>query len=312
MQKASKVIENYGTVLNLDGAENYLFCGALAKTMQRIGRQDFDYWFFSGVTGDTFTQVFSRNFNKYYDCLSSAVFAKAHLDSIFNAIGYNYELVNNAEFHQATESHIAKVKQWINKDVPVIVKDTADSWYSLAVGYDNDTILQFNMLGEELQTYKFDLSDDSNYALVFVGDKAHEIDMANVYKNAVLSVPALLNKASTDEVSFGKQAFVDWADSLLAGRSEFVGDYFDWAGTNAHMDIVLDRALALNPDLNPMVDKLMVFAKMQSKLFPFSGEAKQALAENDKAKLESISAKIRELADYCDEVVGRQPPQSML
>jgi len=36
MQQASKIIESYGTPLNLGGAENYLFCGALAKTMQNV------------------------------------------------------------------------------------------------------------------------------------------------------------------------------------------------------------------------------------------------------------------------------------
>ena len=299
----TNIIENYGTPLNLGEAENYLFCGALAKTMQRIGRQDFDYWFFSGVTGDTFTQVFSRNFNKYYDCLSSAIFGKTHLDNIFDAIGYDYELVGNKEFYQATEKHITKIKKWIDKDVPVIVKDTADSWYSLAVGYDGDAILKFDMLGDELQIYDFDLSNNSNYALVFVGDITHEMNIAEIYKGAVLSVSALLNKTSTNEASFGKQAYIDWADSLLVGRSEFASDYFDWAGTNAHMNIVLNRALVLNPSLKPIVDKLMEFSKLNAKLFPFSSEAQQALAENNKAKLEDISTKIRGLAAFCDETI---------
>jgi len=61
--------------------------------------------------------------------------------------------------------------------------------------------------------------------------------------------------------------------------------------------------LALNPDLKPIVDNFMVFAKLNSKLFPFSSEAQQALAENNKAKLENISTKIRELAACCDEVI---------
>jgi hypothetical protein len=298
-----KTIENYGTPLNLGEAENYLFCGALSKTMQRVGRPDFDYWFCSGITGDTFTQVFSRHFDKYYDCLSSAIFGKAHLDNIFSAMGYGYTLVDNAAFYQAPAMYIAKIKTWIDNDVPVIVKDTADSWYSMAVGYEGDTILKFDMLGEGLQPYTFNLGEDTNCALVFVEEMTREIEMAAAYRNAVLAVPGLLNKPSTHETSFGKQAFTDWANSLEAGRGEFLGDYFDWAATNAHMDTVLARALALNGDLQPLVEKLSTFGEMNSRLFNHSHEAQQAVATGDNEKLAEIAAKIRALANYCDVII---------
>jgi len=301
-----KIIENYGTPLKFHEAENYLFCGAFAKTMQRIGHADFDYWFFSGVTGDTFTQVFSRNFNKYYDCLSSAVFGKEHLDSIFDAIGYNYTLVDNTEFYKYPDKYFLKIKEWVDKDVPVIVKETADSWYSLAVGYDGDTILKFGMMDDEVHPFTFNLSEETNYALLFVGDKIRDINIAEVYKSVVLSVPSLLNKTSTDEVSFGKQAYIDWADSLFAGRNEFIDDYFMWLGTNAHMATVLERALVLNSELKPLIDKLAKFGEINSQTFNISGETQQAFSENNKAKLEESCAKIKELAAYCDEIIGRK------
>jgi len=297
----SKTIKIPITPLNLNKAENYLLCGALSKTMQIISDQNLDYWFFSGLTGDTFTQVFSRNFNKYYDCLSSAIFGKQHLDNIFSAIGYGYKLVSNAEFYQAPEIQLSQIKAYIDKDLPVIVKDTADSWYSLAVGYENDTILKFDMLSDKLQTYNFNLSQNSNYALIFIENKLHDINLAQTYKNAVLAVPSLLNKSPTSESSFGKQAFTDWADSLLAGRSEFINDYFDWAGTNAHMDIFLNRALALNPSLKPLTDKLISFAQMNAALFPLA-----SLAQNP-ANHKEIATKINQLALYCDEIFPSNP-----
>lgn len=299
-----KIIPSYGTPLNLNNAEDYLFCGALSKTMQTIGCHDFDYWFISGVTGDTFAQVFSRNFDKYYDCLSSATFSKMHLDYIFDTIGYNYSLVSNREFYQSKELFITRIKAWIDKGVPVIVKDTADSWFSLAVGYENDVISKFDMLGIDLQKYNFDISEYSNYALIFVEDKSREFILSEIYRKIIFEVPGLLNRVSTENASFGKQAFLDWAESLLSGRSEFLSDYFDWAGTNAHMTIVLDRAATLNPDMKSLIDKLRVFAEMNSKLFCHKFEAIRAVTDKNEVKLNEISNRIKEMAFFCDEIVA--------
>ena len=140
--------------------------------------------------------------------------------------------------------------------------------------------------------------------MIFVDKKNRETDIAEIYRNTVLAVPALLNKKSTNEASFGKQAFVDWADSLLAGRDEFLSDYFDWVGTNASMKIVLDRTLALNADLVPLCENLNVFAEMNSKLFWYKKDAQQAIKENNKEKIEKISEKINELAAYCNDIIS--------
>jgi|GEM_PF-6086278 len=69
------------------------------------------------------------------------------------------------------------------------------------------------------------------------------------------------------------------------------------------MNIVLDLALALNPNLKSIVDKLMELSKLNAELFLFRSEAQQVLAEKNKTKLENICTKIREIAACCDEVV---------
>jgi len=302
----NNIIKNYGNKLNLEESENYLLCGALANIMLTKGRPDFDYWFFSGVTGDTFTQVFSRNFKNYYDCLSSAVFGKPHLDKIFNACGYEYTLIDNMEFFRNTEKYLHKIKEWIDKDVPVIVKDTEDSWYSIAVGYENNgnSILIFDMLGSTPQECNFNLSEESNYSLVFVGDMVKEISLAEVYRNAVFDISKLLSKESTSKVSFGKQAFIDWSKSLLAGRNDFLLDYIDWVGINAHMTTFLNRSADFNPNLKNIIEQLNVFAVEHANLYRrLSDNAEKIINKRKRRIVKEMCKELDEISVKCQEIV---------
>ena len=58
--------------------------------------------------------------------------------------------------------------------------------------------------------------------MIFVKGKKEKPTVSDAYKNAVMSIPALLNTPETEQYSFGKKAFMDWADSF---RSDLLKRY---------------------------------------------------------------------------------------
>ena len=92
MNQSSKIIKTkwYQPYAGSDGhfhplldkyqGQNYAFNAYMAMLMEYLGEsKDYDYWFFSGVSGDCFTQVYGGDLTKWHQCLSHACFDKEGL-----------------------------------------------------------------------------------------------------------------------------------------------------------------------------------------------------------------------------------------
>ncbi|MDF2685194.1 MAG: putative transcriptional regulator [Clostridia bacterium] len=317
-----KILNNLHPCMDGMNGENYAFCGAMAFLMESIGEKDYDYWFFTCVTGDTFTQIFNKKQNQYnYDCLSSAVFGKEHLEKVFSACGYDFTLVNNNELLCDKNKYIQKILEWIDKGIPVLIKQNENCSFSLIVGYENDgkTLLRFNLYDSDPTAYEFNLSENSNYALVFTGDKASSPSLAEVYRRSVYDIPNLIKRPSTEKSSFGREAFSDWAESIVDGRYVNMAanelnsgnahtNYIINFGTNGCMKKFIRRVSELNPDMKELVEALynisaavdpIFFALMEME----GGFDMQSAKLADIEKMRPISNKIKENLPYCDEIL---------
>ncbi len=77
-------------ISNMQG-QNDWFNGCMAYLMERLGEDAaYDYGFFSGVTGDSFTQVFSKDPGRMALCYSDSRPADA-IQRAFEACGYGYD-----------------------------------------------------------------------------------------------------------------------------------------------------------------------------------------------------------------------------
>ena len=87
-----KLLSNTRVLCEGMHGQNYWFHGCIEYLMECLGEsREYDYWFFSGVIGDSFTQLYSKNPSNtawYYthNLLSNVIVKKA-----FDACSYNFE-----------------------------------------------------------------------------------------------------------------------------------------------------------------------------------------------------------------------------
>jgi len=317
---SKKVIPSLGKFMDGMNGENYEFCGAMAQLMATLDEKDYDYWFFTCITGDTFTQVYSKDNQKNFTCLSSAVFGKEYLDKVFKACGYDYEYADNRQFFSNKEKYIAKIIEWINKGIPVVVKDNSYSWFSLAVGYEeNGDILKLNLWDGKIENYTFNITENTNYGLIFTGEKKTNPDLGETYRAAIYDIPNLITKKATADACFGKEAFVEWANGLTDGRYDNIPeDKLDIGnvhsnnlinfGTNGCMKKFIKRVSDLNPDMKELINSLYGISAETDEIFHFlagkggfeyNGETMKKREEN-----ELLSGRIKENLAYCDKILA--------
>ena len=71
--------------------QNYVFNGCMKFLMECMGEDEqYDYWFFSTVSGDSFVQVFVADKESFSACFSDSKFDYALIKRVFDSIGYNF------------------------------------------------------------------------------------------------------------------------------------------------------------------------------------------------------------------------------
>ena len=302
--------------------EMYSFDGCMAYLMECLGEPDaFDYLFFAGVTGDVFTPLYSRDPHRFAVCLSDACPGDA-LDDAFAACGYAYERFTGAEADADALSD--RICASLGRGLPVLVRAPgADGWelFGVICGWEDGAPLI--LLGED-ETPRRYIGPFSE--LIFVGGRRERPAPAEVYRRAVLAVPARLRRASTAAYSFGRRAFDDWADALTSGALAAIpaddpiwythdGQMCGWRmhtgalqalGCNGMAESFLARAKRYNPDM-PWLGRLMSlvyrqcvegFAALVSRS---SGFAVRPEALRDPAQMQPAAEQLRKLAVVTDE-----------
>lgn len=307
--------------------QNYWLHGSMEYLMECLGEsKDYDYWFFSGVSGDSFTQVYRKDINRGLICYTHNCFNSDIAKKMFDACGYEFEYVDNVS-NENRNFYMKQIKEYIDQSIPVLCRGGKGKCeFCIIYGYEDDNLYYLICDDTEPRILPNDFNE-----LIFVGDKKERPTIAEAYRKAVMNIPSLIQMPANDSFSFGKQAFIDWADSFQNGTFDDVdidkinvwnihGVYLMISGTNGCSRGFLQKALELNPDMSFINTLEPIYAKQ--------GEVFETLAYRDvngkndyqngglqggfkikadvikkKEIMKSISDKIRESAQYCDDIL---------
>ena len=331
-----KVFDNTRVLCDGMKGQNYWFNGCMEYLMECLGEsKDYNYWFFSDVTGDSLTQLYSKNINEMALCFSRNAFNNTLAKSAFDACGYEVEYISNIA-EEDRNLYISKIKSYIDKGIPVIAHggfgvwdsygENGWEWYCIC-GYDNDELYYLTCDKSEPKNLPTAFTD-----LILVGDKKETPTLADVYKKTVMDIPSYILRPSTSEYSFGKQAFIDWAESFQNNTFTNIpaedintwnvhGTYLCMAGTNGCAFNCLENALKLNPEMT-FINELFPLYKKHSEVFHILAY-RDANNQNDyqnggihggfnikpetiksKKLMEPINRQIMKSAKICDEIIA--------
>jgi len=307
--------------------QNYAFNACMALLMEYLGEsKDYDYWFFSGVSGDCFTQIYGQDLNKWYQCLSQACFDEHLIKRVFDACGYDYTFISPDSFSANKEKYIKKIINHIDRGLPVIVKGFSIPFdgqlypveeISCIVGYANNG-QELLFLGDKSAT-PIPFSFDIPYTLVFSEEKQQAPMLEEVYRQAIANIPHLNLVSPKNGVSFGTHAFLDWADGLENGKFDDVpveeldnwshyGAYLCIIASNASNPHFLNRAKELCPEIKELPVISEIIEKMQSHLNEFysleGGFGIEEYKLKDRELMKPICAMIRKYASFYNELLA--------
>lgn len=263
--------------------QNYVFNGCMKFLMECVGEpnEQYDYWFFSAISGDCYVQVFNTNRDQWSTCFSHAKFDRALIERVFGAIGYGFTYLEAADWRRDPQGAKERIRAYIDRGVPVLGKgfysvsshgvELPTSEVSCIIGYENDTF--YRLTEETTELVPFTLEDALPYTFVFIGEKQSAPPVAQAYRNALKSVPGWLHTPPAGDVYFGNDAFEQWARMLETGfyrmtkaEYEATNAIASWRYYCIYICIIAtniyskrhttDRALSLNPDLAPLAPLL--------------------------------------------------------
>ena len=280
-------------LVTLHHGENYWFNGGAKYVMDLLGEKDYDYWFFAGLTGENFTQVFPRDGEFIGEGVTDFRLANGEKDfipGIFGKIGYEADYVLEAELRSDPEKYLRKVVSYIDRGIPVF--GNWGDWHVI-VGYEDygETFLCVTSNNDEPDRVKSrDIFNggvflkwvDGKAVLyaspvekkrgvsqvegwVFVGDKKEKKDLAQLYRDAIFALPGILT-TKNDKYIFGADAFRAWADDIDGGRYEGMKpeEFQDWPQYQVYVCVLatnsggcrgfLQKAMELNPDFAFLAD----------------------------------------------------------
>lgn len=224
-------------VITSEFGENYHFNGCAAYLMECAGEKKWDYWFFAGLTGDLFAQVYSND--QYVgECVSSCrsfIEGGNCLESFFEQCGYESTFVPSALLHVCREQYLEKLMAEIDRGIPVLaVVPEAPRW-RLFVGYEEhgktllylaEDRLEPERVSAEAATAQAPVQPQA-FGWLFLGEKKRQASLKHLYRAMIERIPALFD-FSHRLCCFGPKAFYSWAERIENGF--FVGmqpEHFD-------------------------------------------------------------------------------------
>lgn len=314
--------------------ENYWFNGCAKYVMECLGEQDYDYWFFAGITGDLFTQHYT--FAKYSgDALSSYEMnenPKQFVGDTFAKCGYEALFVSGQELERDPEKYRNMLTAYIDRGIPVVAWGQILGVY---VGYEESGRMLLYITGNSDQPQRVTLDEairktdawventKERGGWIFIGDKKKEIPLAEIYRNAIAELPRYF-KVKTDTCCFGPEAFRSWAADIENGKFDrMTAEAFDaWGYYTNYVCVLatngsccygfLDKARELNADffwLSEVEDLYRQTGRMWnndngSDLEAIGGGFNITLEIlQDKEKRARIAEVIRKCGDCMDEVL---------
>ena len=267
-----------------DQGQNYVFNGCMKFLMECIDEdKQYDYWFFSTVSGDCYVQVYGTNKNKWQTCFSQSKFDYALIKRVFDAIGYNFSYIDAEEWQKDKQKCKAKIIEYIDKGIPVIGKgfyhsppDGGEQWptdeVSCIIGYENNGECFYRLPEEATDLVPFTLDDPLPYIFVFIEGKKEAPPIAEVYRSALINAPQLMRTPPNQngDVFFGNDAFEQWANMLdnnfYQMKAEDFNGVIQWRYYCVYITIIstnifskintTDRAIQMNPEFSGIAQLL--------------------------------------------------------
>ena len=279
--------------------ENYWFNGCAKYVMECLGEKDYDYWFFAGITGDLFTQHYSYK-NHPDESLSSYLLEEKpveYTEEVFAKCGYSATFVPKKDLRKNTEMYLNTLIAYIDKGIPVIVWGTPI--VGVYVGYEEHGKTLLYITGNNNQPLRISLDDAmegraDNDGWIFVGDKKVSRPLAELYSEAIFSIP-IYNGIKTENYVFGAEAFRLWADDIEKGKFDNIKieDFDLWHHHTNYICVLatngscshgfLDKARELNADMDFLTEVSRLYRRWAQM---WGGDS----TKNDEDNLEALGA----------------------
>lgn len=347
------MIPNIHRFITSNHGENYWLNGCGRYVMGALGEKDYDYEFFAGMTGDVFAQVFSYDHFRQ-DCLTDYRLSSGDYSfvlDVFKRCGYAATFVPGTDLRANPKMYLQTLMGYIDRGVPVIsnlVINGHNAWIVL-VGYEEHgktLLFMTDNMAEPERVPSADIFTDTSAVVqrddyigrlvaavntdaawsrgwFFVGEKAEQKDLKQLYRDAIAALPGLLT-IKTEAYCSGGEAFRAWAAEIESGKFDSMepenfepwlmySNYVCMLATNGSCcHGFLKRARKLNPDMEYLKEVSRLYKKTRNMWNKQKGRSLEALGGGfnitletlqDKEKRAKIAAKIRECGDVIDEVV---------
>lgn len=342
VKQSNNVLTNLRQIVHPEYGENYWFNGCAAYLMECLGQKEFDYWFFAGITGENFTQVFSKDYFRGSGAVDYLISKKDNhhfIERIFESCGYANTFVPLKQILSNREMYVQMLMAYIDKGIPVIFNDYGNnphnrfSW-GLLVGYADygKTLLYMGGDGtepdyislEDLLPKGYEEEGEHCHGWLFIGEEQEHKDLPAIYRERILSLPQLLT-FENENYCFGAKAFREWAKSIDEGFFEKVKPekFDDWGmytvyvcclATNSSVSKgFLEKTMELNPDLTFISHIISMYEQMGTYWNNDSGTDLEALGGGFNVTLDALQngerrkkivEKLRKFADCMDEVIS--------
>ena len=217
----------------------------------------FAYTVLMTVSGTLFTQTWPSPTSS---AGMSSELGHSIMPHMFRQLGWSYLYIDRKMIAGQPGLAIRAVKASIKRKIPVMscgighvqlkerYFDPLPEW-CLIGGYDKENRLLVNVYPEDAVT------DKSGYIVIkdglsgsdglyILNEKQQKMDIAQLYQEAFRAIPSLITMPAHNGVSFGQQAYYDWADAMLddgnfMGLPEDFYEGFLWKGYMAPWIVAL-------------------------------------------------------------------------
>lgn len=325
-KQSNNILPNIRRLNSGELGENYWFNGCAAYLFECLKEPDYDYWFFSGLTGDNLAQVCYRN--EYMGAgITSCMYTdknSEYFENIFDKCGYASTFVSDKQLRKNKNMYVQTLMAYIDKGIPVIAfSNCGGPPWGLFAGYEEHGDVLLFLAGDKTEVGKIELEKAiTDNGWIFIGEKKRQPSLAQIYRDVIADIPRLFT-VKNDKYCFGPEAFYVWADGIEKGRFDNITpeEFDNWTdhvcyvcsmATNGSCLTFLERAQKLNPDLAFLKDVRMLYRRTAQIWNNDGGKDLEALGAGfnvtlqvlqDKEKRTEIAGKIREAGSCMDKVM---------
>ncbi len=241
---------------------------------------DLGFWLFAAITGDCIVQHYKFGFmGDGVNAYRQAQADRGFFEGVFGKCGYRADYVFYAEMANNADEYIRKLKEYVDRGVPVISLGAGDAPQCMYVGYEDGGRTLVYITGDSAEPLRIacdtavmgDKSDKGGW--IFVSEKIENIPADRIYLSAVRDLEKLFRE-QTDDYAFGAEAFRRWADDVEGGVFDRISpeEFEAWgmyqnfvcvlATNGSCANNFLKRAMAHLPELTFLNELDSLYAKM--------------------------------------------------